>query len=202
MDFRDFITLILFLVFIFAPFLKRKKNKNAQKPDKSKQSGFSVLGKIREALKEAALEMQAQAEQARKKEAAGQRRHPRELNENPFDQVGENAVNQTFWDEIDDREDVGFYPENADAQVIEPLEPVNEKPLCVSTKKEPHRKAAKIPEARGPTFFGHDAIQTSCLRAGPRRLPARTRGLRKAVIWSEILGKPVALRDSDSFCRY
>ena len=34
MDFGDFITLILFLIFIGAPLLKRKK---AQKPDKSKQ---------------------------------------------------------------------------------------------------------------------------------------------------------------------
>jgi len=195
MDFSDFITLILFLVFVFAPFLKRKKNEKAQKPAKSKQSGFSIFGKLNEVLKEAAREVQAQAEQARKKEAAGQHRHPRELNENSFDLVGEDAVNQTFWDEIDDRDDVDFYPENADVQAIEPIESVNEKTLFASTKKEPHRKAAKIPETRGAKSCGHDAIQTSCLKAGPRRLPARARGLRKAVIWSEILGKPVALRD-------
>ena len=195
MDFGDFITLILFLVFIFAPFLKRKKNEKAQKPDKSKQSGFSLFGKLNEVLKEAAREIQAQAEQARKKEASGQRRHPRELNENSFEQGGEDAVNQTFWDEIDDRDDVDFYPENADVQVIKPIESVNENTLFVSRKKEPHRKAAKIPETRGSKSLRHDAIQTSCLRAGPRRLPARARGLRKAVIWSEILGKPVALKD-------
>ena len=73
MDFGDFITLILFLIFIVSPFLKRKK---AQKPGKSKQSGFSVLGKIREALKEAVREMEAQAEQARKKGAPFQEESP------------------------------------------------------------------------------------------------------------------------------
>ena len=197
MDFGDFITLILFLVFIVSPFLRRKK---AQKPGKSKQSGFSILGKIREALREAAREMEAQAEQARKKGAPGQRKHPRELNESPFDQAGRESVNQTFWDEIDDREDVDFYSEDADAQVLEPIESVYEKPLLGSTKKEPHRKAAKIPETRGSkslplTSLGHDAMQASCPRSGPRRLPARARGLQKAVVWSEILGKPVALKD-------
>lgn len=194
MDFGDFITLILFLVFIVSPFLKRKK---AQKPGESKQSGFSVLGKIGEALKEAVREMEAQAEQARKKGAPGQKKHPRELNESPFEQARDESVNQTFWDEIDDREDVGFYSEDADAQV---LESIYEKPLLVSTNKEPHRKAAKIPETRDskpltPNSFGHDTMQASCPRSGPRRLPARARGLRKAVIWSEILGKPVALKD-------
>ena len=195
MDFSDFITLILFLVFILAPFLKRKKNEKAQKPDKSKQSGFSILGKLNDVLKEAAQEMQAQAEQARKQKATGQRSPPRELNEDSFDQVGEDAVSQTFWDEIDGRDDVGFYPENADVQVTESIESDNEKTLFDSKKKESHRKAAKIPETRGAKSFGHDAIQTSCIRAAPRRLPARARGLRKAVIWSEILGKPVALKD-------
>lgn len=174
MDFGDIITLILFLVFIVSPFLKRKKTNKAQESGKSKQSGFSVLGKIREALKEAAREMEAQA--------------------------GEKSVNQTFWDKIDDRKELDFYPGDPDVQVLGQIEPVNEKPRFVSTKKEPRRKAAKIPETRGSRSltqksFGHDAMPTSCLRSGPRRLPARARGLQKAVIWKEILGKPVALRD-------
>lgn len=198
MDFGDFITLILFLVFIVAPFLKRKK---AQKPGESKQSGFSVLGKIREALKEAAREMEAtQVEQARKKEVPGQNNRLGALKERPLDQSGDESVNQTFWDEIDDREDVAFYPDNPDAQVRDPIDSVNEKILFVSTKKEPHRKAAKRQETRNSkpltlNSLGHDAMQASCPRSGPRRLPARARGLQKAVIWSEILGKPVALKD-------
>ncbi len=201
MDFGDFITLILFLVFFLSPFLKIKKTKKAQKPGESKQSGFSVLGKIREALKEAAREMEAQVEQARKKELSGQNKRTREPKRSPFDQAGEESINQTFWDEIDDRTDSDFYPDGAKVQVLEQIEPVNEKPLFISTKKEPHRKAAKIPETRHSKpatrkSFKHDAMQTPCPRSGPRRLPARARGLRKAVIWSEILGKPVALKDS------
>ncbi len=163
MDFGDIITLILFLVFIVSPFLKRKKTNKAGKPAKSKQSGFSVLGKLKEVLKEAAREMEAQAEQARKKEASGQSNRLREPQSRPVDQAGEESVSQTL-------------------------------------KKEPRRKAAKIPETRGSRSltqksFGHDAMPTTCLRSGPRRLPARARGLQKAVIWKEILGKPVALRD-------
>ncbi|WP_321495305.1 hypothetical protein [uncultured Desulfobacter sp.] len=200
MDFGDFITLILFIVFIVSPFLKRKKIKQAQKPVKSKQSGFSVLGKISQALKEAAREMEAQAEQARKKEATGKRNRLREGNNRPFDQAGDESVNQTFWDKIDDRKDVDFSPEKTNANVLAQIEPVNEKPLFMSAKKEPHRKAPKIPETRDskPTTLkhvGHGAMQIACPRKGHRHLPARVRGLQKAVIWSEILGKPVALRD-------
>ncbi|WP_020589271.1 hypothetical protein [Desulfobacter curvatus] len=193
MDFSDFITLILFFVFIFAPFLKRKKK--VQTPDKSKPSGFSVLGKIREALKDAAMEMQAQAEQARKKEASGQSKQPHERS---FEQPGKDPVNQTFWDEIDDREDVDFYPGNADVHVLEQIEPVDEKPLCVPTGRGLHRKAANRPETRESKSIGQGTMQRHCNRSGSRRLPARARGLRKAVIWSEILRKPVALRNSDS----
>jgi hypothetical protein len=190
MDFGDVITLILFLIFIGAPLLKRKK---AQKPGKSKQSGFSVLGKISEAIREAAREMEAQAEQARKKEASRQ-------NKPPFDRTGEASVNQTFWDKIDDRKEFDFYPEEPDVQVLEQIGPVKEKTLFDSTKKDPRRKAAKIPETRpskvlARTSCGHDATPARCHKSGPRRLPARVRGLRKAVIWSEILGKPVALKD-------
>jgi hypothetical protein len=199
MDFGDFITLILFLVFVVSPFLKRKKT---QKPGKSKQSGFSVLGKIRETLKEAAREMEAQIEQARKKEAPGQKRPPRELNERPLEQAGKKSVKQTFWDEIDDREDVDFYFDDADAQVLEPIKSVNEEPLFVSTKKEIHRKASRRTEKRESkplplNAFGHNAMQASYPRARPRQLPARdrARGLQRAVIWSEILAKPVALKD-------
>ena len=197
MDFGDFITLIFFLVFIGAPLLKRKK---VQKPGESKQSGSSVLGKIKEALREAAREMEAQAEQARKKERAGQSPPPGELNGNSLDQIREESGNQTFWDEIDDRKEVDFYPKEPDVKVLEQIGPVKEKTLFGSTKKEPRRKAAKIPETRpskvlARTSCGHDATPARCHKSGPRRLPARVRGLRKAVVWSEILGKPVALKD-------
>ncbi len=190
MDFGDVITLILFLIFIGAPLLKRKK---AQKPGKSKQSGFSVLRKISEAIREAAREMEAQAEQARKKEASRQ-------NKPPVDQTGEASVNQTFWDKIDDRKEFDFYPEEPGVRVLEQIEAVNEKTLLVSVKKEPRRKPAKIPETRiskapARNSCGHEAMQARCPMPATRRLPARARGLRKAVIWSEILGKPVALRD-------
>jgi hypothetical protein len=199
MDFSDFITLILFFVFIFAPLLKRSKKKTVRASDKSKKSGFSVLGKLNDVLKEAAREMQAQAEQSRKKETSGRPKVSRDLNESPFDQTGKDAVDQTFWDEIDDREEVDFYPENLDVQVKAPFEPVTEQPPLVSTQKESRRKAVRRRETRDAKCLMPDAVQTSCHRAGRRRLPARARGLRKAVIWSEILGKPVALRDSDLF---
>ena len=111
----------LFLVFFLSPFLKIKKTKKAQKPGESKQSGFSVLGKIREALKEAAREMEAQVEQARKKELSGQNKRTREPKRSPFDQAGEESINQTFWDEIDDRADSDFYPDGAKVQVLEQI---------------------------------------------------------------------------------
>ncbi len=198
MDFGDIISFILFLIFIAAPFLNRKKAKNTQTSDKPKQSVFSVLGKMRQFLKEAAREMETQAEQARKKEASGQNKHPRELHESPFGQAGQDAAAQTFWDQIDDREDVDFYSGDPEAQVLEPIEPVHEKSLLASPKKEPRKKSANIPKTRHSkpvprTSFGHDTMQPSYPVSCPKRFLARS--LQKAVIWSEILGKPVALRD-------
>lgn len=207
MDFGDFIAFILFLVFVLSPFLKRKKIKQSQNRGESNQaeskpSRFSVLGKIRQALEEAAREMEAQAEQARKKSATGKRNRSREMKNPTFDQAGDESVNQTFWDKIDDRQDVDFDPQETSPKVLEQIKPVNEKPLFMSAKKEPHRKAPKIPETRDSKSASieplrrHGAMQTGCPRTGPRRhLPARARGLQKAVIWSEILGKPVGLRD-------
>ncbi|WP_320042298.1 hypothetical protein [uncultured Desulfobacter sp.] len=198
MDFSDFITLILFFVFIFAPLFKRRKKVKVQKTGKSKPSGFDILGKIRDALEEAAK----QAEQNRKTETSGQRMHAPGDHESPFDRPVEDDHDQAYWDEMDDREDVDFYPDNADAQVLEPIEPAKEEPIFVSTRKGPHSKAANRQETRRSKSFGQGAVQRRCHRSGQRRLPAQARGLRKAVMWSEILGKPAALRDSDSFCRY
>lgn len=195
MDFGDFIAFILFLIFIFAPLLRRIKKAKVQNKDKSKQSGFDILGKIREALEEAAK----QAEQTRKTEDSGKSMRSSEGHESPFDRSGEDDLDQSFWDEINDREDEDFYPENADAKI---LEPVAEKPVCVSTRKGSYSKAGNRHETKRSESIGQGAMQRRCYRSGPRRLPAGARGLRKAVIWSEILGKPIALKDSDTFCRY
>nr|WP_320190295.1 hypothetical protein [uncultured Desulfobacter sp.] len=198
MDFSDFITLILFFVFIFAPLFKRRKKVKVQKTGKSKPSGFDILGKIREALEEAAR----QAEQNRKTETSGQSMHAPGNHESPFDRSGEDDLDQAFWDEIDDREDVDFYSGNADAQVLEPIEPAKEAPIFASQNKERHKKASNRPETRDAKNWGHNKRHRRCGRSGPERLPVGARGLRKAVVWSEILGKPVALKDSDTFCRY
>lgn len=202
MDFSDFITLILFFVFIFAPLLKRSKKKTVSAPNKSKKIGFSILGKLNDVIKEAAREMQAQAEQARKKEASGEPKSSRNLNESPFSQTEEDTVNQTFWDEIDDREDVDFYPENLDGQVEDPIAPVPEQPPVVFTQKKIRRNAGQRQEARASKPFEPRAVKKPRTRGRARRLPARARGLQRAVIWSEILGKPVGLKDPDSFQRY
>jgi hypothetical protein len=201
MDFSDFITLILFFVFIFGPLLKRNKKKTVSTSGKSKPSGFSVMGKLNDVLKEAAREMQAQAEQARKKEASGGANVSRGFNESPFGQTEENAADQTFWDEIDDRDDPDFYSEDLNAQVHEPVGPVTEQPPVVSIQEAP-RKVAQRRNAKVSKHFDRTGVQTRHSRGGPRRLPARARGLQKAIIWSEILGKPVGLKDSNSFSRY
>nr|WP_319495490.1 hypothetical protein [uncultured Desulfobacter sp.] len=201
MDFSDFITLILFFVFIFAPLLKRFTKKTVGTSGQSKQSGFSVLGKLNDVLREAAREMQAQAEQARKKEASGRTKSSRKLNKSPFDQTEDDVLSQTFWDEIDDRDDVDFYAENLEVQAQESIAPVKKQPVVLPSHKESRRKGVGRQQTRASKPFGAGSVQTSCLRGGPRRLPAGPRGLQKAVVWSEILGKPVALKDSDSFSR-
>jgi len=170
MNLDDLITLILFLIFIAAPFLKGKKKKKVEKPAKSKQRKFSVLGKIREALKEAAREMAVQV-----------------------DQAGKKSENHTFWDEIDDRDDADFYSGDTDAPALEQSLPANEKPPFVSKPTRIPETRDSAPLTRAPS--GHGAIQDGSFRPGPGQLSARARGLQNAVIWSEILGKPVAFRD-------
>ena len=202
MDFSDFITLILFFVFIFAPLLKRFKKKTVSTSGKSKQSGFSVLGKLNDVLKEAAREMQAQAEQARKKEASGRTKFPRDLKDSPFDRTKDDALNQTFWDELDDRDEIDFYSEDIEVQVQEPSAPVNEQPPVVSRHKESRINGVGRQKITASKALGAGSVQSSCPRGGPRHLPAGPRGLQKAVIWSEILGKPVGLKDSKPFSRY
>ncbi|MCG8549612.1 MAG: hypothetical protein MI799_04325 [Desulfobacterales bacterium] len=162
-----------------------------QDKGKSKQSGFDILGKIREALEEAAR----QAEQARKRDSAGQSMDSPGGQESAYDRPGEDDPDQSFWDEMDNREDVDFYPESADAQVPEPIEPAKDAPVFISQNKESHRTAGNRPETRGAKDVGHTKRHRPCDRSGSERLPAGARGLRKAVVWSEILGKPIALRD-------
>nr|WP_319396999.1 hypothetical protein [uncultured Desulfobacter sp.] len=202
MDFSDFITLILFFVFIFAPLLKRFKKKTVSTSNTSKQSGFSVLGKLNDVLKEAAREMQAQAEQARKKEASGRAQSSREFNESTFDRTEDDTLSQTFWDEIDDRDDEAFYAENLEGQIQEPIAPAAEQPHFVSRQKASPREGVGRQKTRAAKSYGPGAVQASCPRRGPRRLPVGPRGLQKAVVWSEILGKPVGLKDSDPSPRY
>lgn len=187
MDFGDFLTLVFFLIFIVSPFLKRKK---AGKKEGGAQDGFSVLGKIRDALKEAAREMEAQARQKGAEDQSG----------HDSDQIGDMSERQSFWDDIDDRGNGDFYADDEVFQVREKVEPVQEKQLFVSVKKEPLEKKSRLPQRerlniKSRDSFGQDAIQASCIRSGPKRLPTRPRALQRAVIWSEILGKPVALKN-------
>lgn len=169
MDFGDFITFIFFLFFIISPFFQRRKHKKRKKTGKSgksKQRGFSVLGKLNEILKEAAREMEAQAQQAREKEAPGQGRH----------------------------RDAG-HPE---APSLASVEPVKEKTHFVSAKKAPGIPETMDAPSLNLHAFEHDDIQTTRPRSVSKQQVSKqqkVRALQKAVIWSEILGKPVGLRD-------
>ncbi len=215
MDFGDVISLIVFLIFIVSPFLKRRKKKasGAGQSGRRRPSLFSQLG---DALKDAARELEKQAELARKKEALKQGHSPRAREGRQLARDGEKVPVQTFWDDIDDRESQdrndadSHHPDKVTVQIRageKDPESVNEKRVIKPFKKESHRKAPRIPDIRetkgtSPSSSVKGVMGPACPRFNYRRLPAQTLGLQKAVIWSEILGRPVALRDQNSLGRH
>ena len=240
MDLGDLISLIVFLVFIVSPFLKRNKKKapGKNKPAKKSASVFSKLGDM---LKEAAKEMEEQARAAQEKAAqgklarkvpggkkiSGQTRMSRarmdrtDTEENRFTRMESGRSSQTFWNQVDDRmsvqemEELGLDPET-DTWAIEQIslarkqmaeDPQEPAPEILRPKQkftgfeerfrdsEPRirKKAVEKPILQTKKY---GMRQTNSVRDGcPAISQISSRGLRRAVIWSEVLGKPVALRD-------
>ena len=214
MDLDNLVTLImLFLFFVLPSIMKRKvkkqKNKTgaaAPKISKKKKKGFSIFGKVNDAIREFVRELEKQALEAKKRQAEQQEPLTRDGQTKQAEPVQTRPSSGTVWDDLDDRkkelqEDWAFTLEEDlstedDAVLPEPVQkktPVSrfhdpDHPF-LRPEKTPGRRTKQAHETPAPVQ-GSPESEFPRVHAG---LPAHS--LQKAVIWSEILGKPVSLRD-------
>ncbi|OQY51733.1 MAG: hypothetical protein B6230_04160 [Desulfobacteraceae bacterium 4572_89] len=171
MDFDSIITFILIvLFFVFPSILKQlsRKKKTSAAPNKAnKAKKPSLFGKLGDKIRKFAEEIEKQAKE--KKQGQG-------------------------WEEIiDDQEMVKTYEDPFDPDAYEDdgyheaLEPMQEPSISVAVSEEPGKPVLKSgkPSSGRENCFGN--------AYGKTRLSSSR--LQQAIIWSEILSKPVALRE-------
>jgi hypothetical protein len=169
MDFDSIITIILILFFFtFPTILKQlsRMKKTGVAPDKAKK--LSLFGKLGDKIREFAEEIEKQAQE--KQQGQG-------------------------WEEIaDDREIVKTYEDPFDPDEYEDdgslddevFKPMPEPSILAAVSDEPEKSFLK---SEKPSF-GREHCSGSAY--GQNRLSSPR--LQQAIIWSEILSKPVALR--------
>ncbi len=173
MDQETLINLVLVFFFLIVTTLVRGLKARKQKKEVTKKtqaaqpSGFSFFRKIRDQIQESLQELEKQARQQR------QQQEPE-----PSD--------ATFWDELseDDRfhEDQEMPPETEKTYVRtrdRTGDPIQEMAL----ENQVHDQEIKTP--RSPKEVPPPALQHPY---------GRRPSLRQAVVWAEIIGKPVALK--------
>lgn len=181
MDFDTFINLIILFLFLALPsLLKRRKTKKAKQGqaaeksrEKKKRTGlFSLFGKISARLQQfrEELERQAQLQQQRSgKSVWDDLAEPLPEEPRQDQDLPEPEFRAAPWDSGED---------DADFSATKEIAP--EKP-------EMPREPRPVRKRRG-------SFSEPCMRPARRVTPCR---LRQALIWSEILGKPIALREGD-----
>ena len=167
MDFDTLITyILLFLFFVLPSILKRKGKKKNTAPRKKKKKP-SIFDRVGEKIQEFIRELERQAQEA-KKEQEG-----------------------SVWDELDDRDEDMVPAYEAGGDDFRPHEPDEFFPEPESPGvSRPKRTAVPIKPAEKPDPRDMDPCPAvPAVRAG---LPAHA--LQQAVVWSEVLGPPIALR--------
>ena len=178
MDLETLINIILLFLFLLITTLVRglKSRQQKKKVKTQKQSAkpavFSFFQKIRDQIQESLQELERQAREKR-----GQQKPEPE----PSD--------TTFWDELSDEEEIRD-------ELEKPREREPEYAYTRDQTEDPIQKMA--PEVQ----VQDREIQTP---SSPKEVPpptihpyGRRPSLRQAVVWAEIIGKPVALRKDPS----
>ncbi|WP_022665766.1 hypothetical protein [Desulfospira joergensenii] len=181
MDFDTLINIIILFLFLALPSIvrrrlaKKKMKAGPEKKKKVKKPGlFSLFGKISDQLQEFRRELERQA--GAQKQKSGETIWD-DLAEPPLEDPGQNRVR----------------PQEAP---FDPREPVEDEADAFVAAGREAKKRERSPE---PGSIQQDLrpARPSCL--GPGQV--RSCRLRRAVIWAEILDKPVALRDQDGSFR-
>lgn len=195
---------LLFLFFVLPSILKRKKKKPAKaetQPENLKKKKSFGFGKIGEAIQEFVKELERQALEAKKAAREAE--------------LKEAGSPESVWDQLDDRKkrareerNQGWgdvrdgMPESftaaagAEDRDAEFPDLYVDPELKAYDPDHPFAAAEKKSEARPRQTIASPRTRPEYLTPSPRSispaLPAHS--LQQAVVWSEILGKPVALR--------
>ena len=183
MDFDTIVNLIILFLFLALPSLLKRIKTKKSRPGQPAQKGagkknkpvlFALFGKITSQIEQFRMELERQARLQQQSEKTAWDDLAEPLPEDPGQEPDfpEQGFRADPWDPGE---------KDADFLAAEAMEP--EKPK-MRREPEPVRK-------KGPS-------SETCPRPLRRAAPCR---LRKAVIWSEILGKPVALRSGDGSFR-
>ncbi len=166
MDFDSIISfLLIILFFAFPAILKRFNKKTPASTPGGKAKKLSLFEKLGEQIRQYAENLEQEAEKGKQ---------PRETQENIWDQLAEE----------EDFQDIhGKFPEEKLAPVAEPPVFTADRVMPVKEKERPAPKPEKQVFVQSPsltTVFGQPKFSVNQLQ--------------QAVIWSEILSKPIALR--------
>jgi hypothetical protein len=167
MDFDSIVSLLLILLFFFFPTLIRRLNQK-KKTGKPVQAGKPKGGNLKKMSLFEKLGEQIREYAQTLEQEAKKARQPQESQEN-------------IWDHLAEETNVQTSPETFFEEEFEPEPPVFVPKKRTETKRD---RPALTPEKHVPA----SQIDTP----GPGKLS--TSRLQQAIIWSEILSKPVALR--------
>lgn len=178
------IYIVLFIFFVLLSVLKRRKKKTA--PVEKLKPG--LFGKLGDGIRQFVRELEKQALEAKKAQKAS------ETMGFPREEAGE-----SIWDMLDDRDKEGADPTAEPAASTEPS--YDPAPAYAAYEKpaEPETvESGAISRARSTRLS--EAMEQPLTPSAGAKPRARVRGtlpahaLQQAVVWSEVLGPPKALK--------
>lgn len=188
MDFESIIWIVVFLIYIASVMVKRirRASKTEEKEATKTYSGWKekltkfksqVQGKFGDFMNDIKQEMEAAKQKEAKKETGWEKFLPpkteaTDLSAEPTPKDNEKDV--TLLDAEPTRRDLFYQKKAQPLKTVPPLKPKPPVEKVIAEKKEPLDSEKKIRE---------------------KELPYGIRDLRRAIIWSEILAPPIALRD-------
>jgi DNA-directed RNA polymerase len=182
MDQETLINLVLVFFFLIITTLVRglkarqQKKKLTKKKQTAKPAMFSFFHKIRDQIQESLQELEKQARQQRQQ----QQQQPETESSDP-----------TFWDELSEDEMI-----QEERQIPSAQETEKKRAATRNQTRDPIQKIAPERPVQGreiKTPHSSDEVPPPTLHPYGRR-PS----LRQAVVWAEIIGKPVALRKNQN----
>jgi len=179
MDFKSFIPFLLIFLFFVGPIIfkqwqkkQKKQKKTGSKPIKKKRSG--LFARIGEPINILLKEFEKQVREAQKKSAQGK---------------------ETPWNKLDDSEMTSAAQTYEASKMDADFSTVPRETLDFNYRSETETQAADSSAGVSPYStapFDEPGLDSDRSAKGAR---FRSNPLQNAVVWSEILSKPVALSD-------